>query len=117
MLMTKMSVIECFFVRSIRGSLSVANFSISVEVTVVAFFITTVDHTTQPIAIIQSLGHLDAIALHRGCTTRLRFCPEYKGIDKGIDVVIYAKKCRDDASRESRFRAHPPRTMEHRWVI
>ena len=53
MLMTRMSVIECFFVRSIRGSLSVANFSISVAVTRAGFFIATVDHTAQTIAIIQ----------------------------------------------------------------
>ena len=37
-----------------------------------------------------------------------------RGIDKVVDGVIYAKKCRDDASRESRSAVDLPRTMGRR---
>ena len=51
MLMTRMSVIECFLVRSMRGSFRPANFSTSDAVTRAGFFIPPVDHTTGPAAI------------------------------------------------------------------
>ncbi len=45
MLMTSSSVIECFFVRSMRGSTSVENFSISEAVAGAGCFFPTVDQT------------------------------------------------------------------------